>query len=225
MFGAMKESPANLDDITNAAQNFALSVFGLLPARADDPVPEGTRTIVLLGPHEPGFWAHVCHAPEFGDGKTDPLDRWSTRIIRAMAADLGGTAIFPFGGPPYAPFIAWALRSGRAWVSPVTLLVHDTAGLLVSYRGALALPFVIEAPAARARPCDTCTGRPCIDACPVGALTSSGYGLAACHGFLDTPAGQDCMQQGCAARRACPVSHNYGRLPEQSAHHMKAFHS
>ncbi|MCH7561830.1 MAG: hypothetical protein IIC67_10790, partial [Thaumarchaeota archaeon] len=96
MFGAMKESPANLDDITNAAQNFALSVFGLLPARADDPVPEVTRTIVLLGPHEPGFWAHVCHAPEFGDGKTDPLDRWSTRIIRAMAADLGGTAILPF---------------------------------------------------------------------------------------------------------------------------------
>ena len=224
MFGAMNDSPPNLDDVENATRNHALSVFGLVPSRADDPVPEGTQTIVLLGPSELGFWAHVSNQPEFRDGRADQLDRWSRRIIRAMASDFGGTAIFPFGGPPYAPFIGWALRSGRAWSSPVTLLVHDTAGLMVSYRGAIAVPFAIKPPAASTLPCDTCAGRPCLAACPVNALTSAAYDLAACHGFLDSPAGHDCMNQGCAVRRACPVSHSYGRLPQQSAHHMKAFH-
>jgi epoxyqueuosine reductase len=53
-----------------------------------------------------------------------------------MACDLGAKALFPFGGPPWHPFIAWAKRSGRAWESPVGFLVHDQAGLMVSYRAA-----------------------------------------------------------------------------------------
>jgi hypothetical protein len=32
------------------------------------------------------------------------------------------------------------------------------------------------------------------------------------------------MTQGCAARRAGAVSRRYGRLPEQSAYHMRLFH-
>ncbi len=220
----MKDIRPNLGAITREAERRHLNVFGLTIPAAEDPVPEGTQSIILLGPHEPGFWLHVSNEPEFRDGRPDPMDRWSMRIITALASNLGGTAIFPFGGLPYAPFIAWALRSGRAWSSPVTLLVHDTAGLQVSYRGAVALPFAIEAEIPNPRPCDTCAGQPCLTACPVSALTLSGYDLKACHGFLDTPAGQDCMQHGCAVRRSCPISQTYGRLSEQSAHHMKAFH-
>jgi len=225
MFGEMKDIRPNLGAISKAAELCHLNVFGLASPEAEDPVPKGTRSIVLLGPHEPGFWLHVGGEPEFLESLPDPLDRWSTRIISVLASDFGGTAVFPFGGPPYAPFTAWAVRSGRAWSSPVTLLVHDTAGLLVSYRGAIALPFAVEAANTSARPCETCVGQPCLAACPVSALTSSGYDLKACHAFLDTSEGQDCMQQGCAVRRACPISQTYGRLSEQSAHHMKAFHS
>jgi epoxyqueuosine reductase len=58
----------------------------------------------------------------------DPIDRWSRRVIGHMACDLGAKALFPFGGPPWHPFIAWAKRSGRAWESPVGFLVHDRAG-------------------------------------------------------------------------------------------------
>ena len=224
MFGEMKDIPPNLGAISKAAELCHLNVFGLASPEAEDPVPKGTRSIVLLGPHEPGFWLHVSREPEFLEPLPDPLDRWSTRIITVLASDFGGTAVFPFGGPPYAPFTAWALRSGRAWSSPVKLLVHDTAGLMVSYRGAIALPFAIESPVPGPQPCDTCVGQPCLAACPVSALTSSGYDLKACHGFLDTPEGQNCMQQGCAVRRICPISQTYPRLPAQSAHHMKAFH-
>ena len=144
-------------------------------------------------------------------------------MIGALAEGLGAlAAVFPFGGPPFAPFTAWARASGRAWVSPVGLLVHAERGLLVSYRGALALAPRLALPPPAARPCDACA-RPCLDACPVGRARAAGYDLAACHGWLDAAAGRDCMRRGCAVRRACPVGR--GSQPAaQSAFHMAAFH-
>ncbi|MCB2116921.1 MAG: ferredoxin [Rhodobacteraceae bacterium] len=203
----------------------ALAVFGAFHAAPGDDLPEDAGTVLLFGPDEPGFWAHVTSAPEWADGAPDPLDRWSDRVIGAMARALGGAAHFPFGDPPHRPFYAWALRSGRAFASPVTLLVHDRAGLMVSYRGAIALPGRLPLPAApSASPCDSCAGQPCRAACPAGALTPSGYDVPACHSFLDRQAGENCLSAGCLVRRACPISRAYGRLPEQSSYHMGLFH-
>ncbi|MEC7257464.1 MAG: ferredoxin, partial [Pseudomonadota bacterium] len=176
----------------------------------------------------PAFWDHLQAAPEALDRAPDPVDRWSTRVVGALAAQFGALAEFPFGGPPYAPFIRWAIDSGRAFQSPVGMLVHDSVGMMISYRGALRLPRVIATPPPhRASPCPACTA-PCTSACPVGALSGDApYNLAACHAYLDTPAGQECMVNGCAVRRVCPVSAGAGRQPAQSAqsaHHMKAFH-
>lgn len=201
-----------------------LAVFGGFHPTSRDSTPAGTRTLLLFGPQEPGFWPHVSRQPEFLDQRPDPMDRWSARVMTALARQFDSQALFPFGGPPYQPFISWALRSGRAWTSPVGLLVHDRAGLFISYRGALALPRRIALPPAPQRPCDSCAGQPCRSACPVAALTETGYDLASCHAYLDTEPGKDCMTRGCAVRRACPVSAAHGRLAEQSAFHMKAFH-
>ena len=90
------------------------------------------------------FWDILTTAPEFS-APDHPVDRWSARVITALAEQVRARAIFPFGGPPYAPFPDWARRSGRAWNSPVGMLVHDTAGLLLSYRGALAFSGSIPA--------------------------------------------------------------------------------
>jgi epoxyqueuosine reductase QueG len=106
----------------------------------------------------------------------------------------------------------------------VGLLVHAEAGLWVSLRGALALRQNLAVPGPLARPCEACAAKPCLSACPVGALGPAGYDVPACRGFLDSPAGADCMAAGCAVRRACPVSARYPRAPEQSAFHMRAFH-
>ncbi|EEE37982.1 hypothetical protein RKLH11_1821 [Rhodobacteraceae bacterium KLH11] len=73
-------------------------------------------------------------------------------------------------------------------------------------------------------PCVECPA-PCAAACPVEALnTHSFYDLAACHNYLDTEDGQTCLTGGCLARLSCPLSAGAARDPEQSAHHMKAFH-
>ena len=202
-----------------AARHF-LSVLGGFTCNAEAGLPAGTRSLILLGPLEPGYWAHVTAQPEWGGA--DPIDRWSRRVIGEMACELRAKALFPFGGPPYQPFYQWALRTGRVWESPVKLLVHDEQGLLVSFRGALALRELVEVPRA-VRPCDGCA-QLCLTACPVRALGAGGYNVAACHDFLAKPAGADCMNSGCGVRRACPVSQGYARLAEHSAYHMGMFH-
>ena len=54
-------------------------------------------------------------------------------------------------------------------------------------------------------------------------LTPAGYDVPVCRAFLATEPGQINLTQGCAVRRACPVSQSFARLPAQSAYHMAQF--
>lgn len=185
---------------------------------------DGDDTIVLLIPQEPGFWTYFTASPEYADGMADPLDRWSKRVIKGIAQDLGAEAEFPSDGPPYPPFFSWALGSGQAWASPVQMLVHQQAGMMLSLRGALRLIGHVQlAPLSGKNPCRTCENSPCLTHCPVGALSAEQYDVAACQSYLRTTEGQRCMTQGCLARRACPASLKSGRLDAQSEFHMQAF--
>jgi len=210
--------------VERAARQAGLIVMGaLLPRQVEAKQLDG-GTLILLGAGQV-FWSVLTSSPEWHDKKPDPVDRWSSRVITDLANELNAHAYFPFGGPPYAPFIDWALKSGRTYSSPVGALVHDQVGMMISFRGALHFSDEVPIPRASGKsPCTTCPA-PCTTACPVGALnTDSFYNVDACHSHLDTIEGHSCMTGGCLARRACPLSHASGRLPEQSAHHMKAFH-
>jgi len=210
--------PQSLGLIAAQAAVHRLDILGGFHASADDAMPKGTQTMLMLGPAA-GFWPLFTQSPEWQDGAPDPMDRWSRRALGTMACDLGAKALFPFGGPPYQPFYTWALRTGRIWESPIKLLVHLEGGLMVSFRGALALRARIDLPSPAARPCDTCPA-PCTTTCP--ALTTAGYDVPACHALLD--GGKDCLSLGCATRRACPLPQPHARLPEQLAYHMRQFH-
>lgn len=212
---------AALEPLLHDAASDHLAILGGFHPAPDDGVPVPCATVLLLGPGV-GFWPALTATPEWRDGAPDPVDRWSARMIKALAGRWGGMALFPFGGPPYLPFYTWALRTGRVHRSPVQLLVHDEQGLMVSFRGALTLPDRLDLPPAPASPCRTCAEQPCRTACPVDALGET-YDLAACKSFLDKLRGCDCMAYGCAARRACPVSAHAPREAGQSAYHMKVF--
>lgn len=199
-----------------------LAVLGQFEPNSADNLPEGTRTLALVGPDGPAFWAHFKSSPEFRDGGPDPLDRWSERVLVGIAARHGAAPLFPFSGPPWHPFPSWALRCESIQASPVGLLVHHTLGLFVSFRGALALPQALAAePEAAAPPCLSCAAKPCRSACPVGALNEDGYDVPACKAHLGSPAGKACLS-GCLVRRACPVGATL-RSEAQSEFHMKAF--
>jgi len=187
--------------------------------RLGDCPDAGDTTTTLIGPDEPAFWRVFQSSGEYQSGQPDPMDRWSRRVIGKVAAQLNAEALFPFGGPHFAPFFTWAKASGRFWASPIGFLVHDEAGLLVSFRGAIRWTRPAESPVAT-RPCVTCA-QPCADACPVGAF-NDGYDVAACKAHVLSAAGTDCRSGGCIARRACPVGKG-NRLPAQAAFHMEAF--
>ncbi len=211
-----------LDQIAALAKPQGLAVLGLCQAdRAS--LPEGMATMALLGPDARTFWPFFTASAEYRDGAPDPMDRWSTRVIGAMAQDLSARAVFPFGATPPHPFYSWALATGRVWSSPVRFLVHAEAGLWVSFRGALGFATPIEDAPVPQNPCMDCAA-PCATACPVAALAPEGYDVAACHAFLDSPDGQGCMTGGCIVRAACPVSQRWGRLPAHSEFHMRQFH-
>ncbi|MEO3430602.1 ferredoxin [Pelagibius sp. CAU 1746] len=216
--------------IEAAAGPQGLILRGAFHCDADDEVPpladgRESRTLVLLGNHGGGLWAQFQAAAEARDGRPDPLNRWSERVIGALAREAGGQALFPFGGPPYLPFLRWAQRAEAVAPSPLGMLIHPDYGLWHAYRGAVALPEALELPARdeRPRPCESCAERPCLTACPVGAFTAAGYEVTACAEHVAAPAGIDCLSRGCQARRACPVGRSYRYTDAQMRFHMEAF--
>jgi hypothetical protein len=186
---------------------------------------EGVRTIVLAGVVGREGWDAFAASPEASDGLDDPLDRWSLRVIEAIAREFGGKALFPFGGPPFLPFQRWAQRAESVHSSPIGLLIHPYYGLWHSYRGALGLREGLAVPErpALASPCESCTGRWCLKTCPVSAFSEVAYDVAACAGYLKSAAGADCLGAGCQARRACPVGADHAYGPEQAKFLMAAF--
>ncbi len=209
---------------------------GWLPTRRDRvpmlPGGRGAAVVWMVGQVGSESWSAFKASPCFSDGQANPLDRWSQAIGDGLAAQHGGIALYPFGGPPWHPFQQWAARAEPLQTSPVMLQLHPKFGLWHAYRFALALPTLTaqDAAALHATPgpppvdiCRTCDGQPCLSACPVDAFTTSVYRVDVCTVHLHRPEGQDCMQQGCQARLACPVGadHRYGG--EQAAFHMAAF--
>lgn len=230
MRAAAAEGAGRLARIEAGLAGEGLVLLGAFHAAAQDAVPaqpdgRPSRTLLLAGNAGSSLWTRFAISPEAGDGRPDPLDRWSARVIGALAAAAGGLALFPFGGPPYLPFQRWARRGAPLAPSPLGVLIHPDYGLWHAFRGAIALPDALPLPPAAARPspCDSCAERPCLAACPVDAFTAAGYAVAACAAHVAAPAGSDCLGLGCRARRACPVGRSHHYPPEQARLHMAAF--
>ncbi|MGB0928481.1 MAG: ferredoxin [Pikeienuella sp.] len=212
------------EDISRLAAEDGLRVTGWFHPTADHGTPEGTQTLILLGYGGADLWAAFSGSAEYADGTAHPLDRWSTRIITALADKVGGVPLFPFGGPPYQPFIRWMYAGEPLHQSRLGMAIHPERGLWSGWRGAIALTQDLPLPPVPAtnHPCEGCAA-PCLTACPVGAFGDAGYDAALCRAHLNSGAGGACVSGGCLARRACPVGQEYAQTAEQGAFHLEAF--
>jgi len=190
------------------------------------PAGEKAGTLVLLGFVRRENWDAFAGSPEARDGKPHPLDRWSYRVVSALASALAAKAYFPYTGPPFMPFLTWAQKAEPVYPSAIGMMIHPDYGLWHAWRGALAFKAKLDLPPkdTRPSPCDSCAEKPCLSACPVDAFDGTGaYDIAACASHIKKPEGADCMTLGCRARRACPVAADNRYPPEQAAFHMRSF--
>ena len=216
-------------DVTYDAVAKGLAAIGLEPRGGFHPTPDESpaQTIILSGNSGPDMWRHF--ASEMPDVPNpldpNPLDNWSRDRLTQIARQFDATVVMPSDGPPYAPFQQWARRSEPLHASPLGILIHPEYGLWHGYRGALlfAERLTLPAPVQSASPCDTCADNPCLTACPVGAFTKAGYDTKICATHLRRPEGADCLEQGCRARRACPVGADRRYEGAQNNFHMSAF--
>ncbi|MFO1151574.1 MAG: hypothetical protein U1E62_24640 [Alsobacter sp.] len=221
-----------LGDLVSAARDQGLVFRGAFAPEREDGVPDVVAgrpagTLVLLGFAGREGFPHFAASPEMADGQPDPLDRWSRRLVEALADRFAGRSLFPFGGPPYHPFQRWAMRAEDVRPSPLGLLIHPEWGLWHSYRGAIALEercMLVPPERAGPGPCDTCEERPCLAACPAGAHSGTGFDDATCFAHLSAPSSAACHQGGCLSRRACPVGRAHAPGASQAAFTMRAFH-
>jgi hypothetical protein len=231
---------AQFDQLRRRASESGLAVRGAFhpqPGEFDGTWPAASvGTIVLLGFTGSAQWAFFNNSPEALDGLPHPLDRWSRRTVGSLAQEFGARDFYPTGSPaPPAPIQRLARRSEPVYPSPIGLLIHSTWGLWHAYRGGLALADRIELPAAPsaaapgsapapASPCAACQTQPCLSSCPVQAFRPGpSFDLDACVNHVLSEAGADCRDNGCAARRACPVGTEFSYVPEQARFHMRAF--
>ena len=198
--------------------------FDFAAGESAPPGPDGApaRAVLLAGQAGPAMWERF--RAERRD-EPDPLDAWTRRVLDRLARRFAARTVLASDGPPYPPFQAWAARAEPVRPSPIGLSIHPRWGLRHSWRGALlfARPLGAPPPAPAPRPCETCAGRPCLSACPVGAFDGGRYDAEACRARLRAPEGRDCLDGGCLARRACPVGAHSGHGAEQAGFHMRAF--
>jgi len=229
--GRVPMSVATFAGVEEACAAAGFVVRGAFHCAAADAVPRvagaPAASLVLVGAAGRDGFAAFRAAPEWGqDG--DALDRFTERVLGAVARRIGASALYPHHGPPWLPFQRWARRAGPVHRSPLGLLIHGRFGLWHAYRGALAfaapLPGLPDPdPDPDASPCLACDARPCLSACPVNAFGAAGYDVAACAGHLRSRAGEGCLLQGCRARGACPVGAAHRYAPDQIRFHMHAF--
>jgi ferredoxin len=182
---------------------------------------ESPQAVLLIGNAGPGMFGRFAGER---DPLKDSLDDWTRAVVDRLAERCQASALYPFDKPPL-PFLTWGRRAQCGHLSPLGLNIHPVYGLWHAFRAALlfdqdpGLPTIAAGPS----PCDSCIGKPCLTACPVGAFAPDGYDVAACAEHLMAPAGGDCMDGGCLARRACPVGTAYRYAPDQMRFHMVAF--
>lgn len=193
-----------------------------LPELADGGRP---GTLAVVASAGPAMWHALKKAPEYAS-HPHPIDAWSKRILSEIAPRHNADVVFPFDGPPYWPFQQWIMALPGTSQSPLGVVVHSRFGPWFALRGALlfAEPLEFASLDAGPGPCPGCADKPCLDACPAGALTrESSFDAGLCRDYVRENANHDCAEKGCLVRHACPYGRDYAYLSEQAQHHMAAF--
>lgn len=203
--------------------------------RLRDLLPEARSALVIAAGGR-ALWKALtrAHSPGAANRSAarsdpDPIDRFTESVVSAEVSRFGAAfprarlrPLYPFGNEA-APvsFIRLAEEVGLGTADTVLrLLLHPEYGPWVSLRACL-LSDVDFLPTGRLeafRPCEGCA-RPCLEVCPVMALSPDGWDHVACFAYRAEAA--HCLE-GCAPRLACPVGRTHHPGPDEMRHRQLA---
>lgn len=232
-----------LAELTRALAPFGLNLIGVTtPAAYDALVPPSHRlgprvagAIVVIGNGGGGFWSayrdHLSRHPGWAE-RAHPLDDFTTFVMEEHAVPIAERlGVRPQLRLPFREtalsFVHLAEAAGLGRRGLLRVLLHPEFGPWLALRGALLVADAPAAPrpAAGFDPCPSCRDRPCVAACPGGAMTAAeGWDVPTCIDFRVARADENPCLTRCHARVACV----YGRrhvYPEDALahHHARAF--
>lgn len=188
------------------------------------------RQVILLGHAGRDFW-QALQGSRWGQGdliaSDNPVDTYTRHLVdgylQAVHPSSKYLSLYPGDKP--VDLQAFGRLAGWHGDSPFRLGVNKQWGSWYAYRALVLIDelpsfdklYQPKTPSAQASPCTDCSPKPCVAACPVGALgqTHSDFKLQACVDYRVLP-GSACSHQ-CLARSACPVAkqHQYDQAQMQ----------
>lgn len=219
-----------LDTTRDRLAHIGLDLVGVASAAAyDATVPERhrlasiapeMRSAIVVGNGGRAFWDAFRRAGR--QWSLHPLDAFTRAAVTDALGPLpdGARLVFPFDPTPVS-FVHLAECAGLGRRSLLGVLVHPEYGPWMALRAAIllrdALPPTTAPPF---DPCPSCIERPCIAACPGGAVSATGWDVPACMTHRLRPI-DDCGD-GCHARIACVYGRAHRYPPEAMAFHQRS---
>jgi len=218
-----------LDALDAALAPVGLNLIGVAPAAAlgrgvlERFLP-GAASAIVIGNGGGAFWRAFEAARQ---DEPEPLDAFTRRVIEGRAVPVVARAcgtprvVYPFAPPDETlPFMRLAVCAGLGRESLLGVLVHPVYGPWIALRAALLVPVTLTAPrpAADFDPCPGCRERPCIAACPAGAVGPTGWDVPRCAAHR-ARADDPCAAR-CHARFDCVIGREHRYPAAALAHHQ-----
>ena len=175
------------------------------------------RQLILIGHGGKALWECVKAAGMVG---ADPIDDYSVQAVQRCFAEHLPANRYRIVFPGEQPVALQQLGKLAGWhhAAPFMVGIDPEWGTWYAYRAVVLAdthfcPFLAVD---RNRPCDSCQTRPCVSACPAGAMNQEGFALEKCLAYRQR--GDSHCRHTCLARVACPVGSQHRYDDEQMRH-------
>lgn len=177
------------------------------------------RQLILIGHGGKTLWDAVKAS---GIRSENPIDDFSVRTVEQWFAQQFPGRAREIIYPGDIPVDLQALGTIAGWhhASPFMLGINADWGTWFAYRVVLLADTNLEPsrPLQGESPCARCADKPCIAACPAGAMDGGSFALDKCIAYRRKASSR--CKATCVARVSCPVgsSHRYGDEQMQHAY-------
>ncbi len=186
-------------------------------------------SIILVGFAGNKFWPHfqafLRDNPKFSEEDENLIDNYTRLKFDVLMRKIveGGRLVFKcaysFGEGAFdLDFSILGMLGGLGVPSLLGILLHPEYGTWISLRGAIITNVAFddyEKPLANFNPCPSCV-KPCIEKCPVGSISISGWDCESCTGFRLC---SEVCSKSCVSRNSCLYGARNRYSDEQIKYH------